>query len=172
MPLLQDGQDPDGLAARVAYHLHRHGIAIKQLNHAGITFDTARQLRKGAIQMDAAYVSQLASALRLDAEELSRALEDSERMEWEFYRTSARHATIVWKRVFESSTAHSVSQRHLSTLLNIPQSHLSLLATGKTEKPALTFPQAETLAKRFGFEEGANAFISGLSSEVREHDRE
>lgn len=166
LPLLQDGQDPDGLAARVAYHLHRLEISIDDLNAAGISFDMARQMRRGDIQISEDFASEIARSLRLSHEDLSRALNDTEREEWTFYRTSARHATVVWKRVFETATALGYSQRDLGKLLDIPQSRLSLIASGRASTPALTLEHAKALAAAMGIEGREVIFIDGLGERV------
>lgn len=162
MPLLQDNQDPEGLAARVAYHLHRLGISIKHLNQAHLTYEVARQLRLGSLQIRGPFIDQLCNALLLDANELVRPLNDDEVQEWRFYRVSARHATEVWRRVFESSTAQSLTQRELGKILEIPQSRINLLAAGKSNTPVLVWPQATRLAEALDLERGAEAFIGGL----------
>lgn len=159
MPLLADGQDPNGLAARVAYHLHRHGISIKELNQAEITFEMARQLRQGTLQINNDFVAQMGAALHVEPEELSRPLQDDEKTEWNFYRESARHVTEVWRRIAEASTAHKYSQHRLGELLGISQSVISRAMRGERKSPVLNWQDASAIATALNIEEGAEAFL-------------
>lgn len=159
MPLLQHGQDPDGLAALVAYHLHRNGIDIKQLHAADITFETARQLRQGTLQLNTDFVTQIATSLQLDTEDLTAPLTDDQKREWNFYRISARQVTEVWRRVAEASSAHSVSQRKLGELLEISQSAINRAINGERKSPVLNWHDAAKIAHAFQLDEGAEAFL-------------
>jgi transcriptional regulator with XRE-family HTH domain len=160
LPLLEDGQDPTGLAALVAYHLHRNNIGIKQLNSVGLTFDAARKLRQGTLQLNSAFVNQIATDLQLDVSQLTLPLNDEQTAEWSFYRTSARQVTEVWRRVAEASSALNVSQQQLSDLLGIPKGNLSAVLRGERKTPVLNWHQARKIADALGLEEGPEAFIS------------
>jgi hypothetical protein len=157
-----DEQDPNGLAARVAYHLHRHGISVKQLNQAGMTFDVARALRQGKLQLNAFDVQHIAMAVQLEPEELSRALGEQEAATWRFYRIAARNATEVWRRVAAASTAANVSQRQLGMILRLPQRTLSKLLSGKASTPILHYEQADEFAGVIGVQQGADYFVEGF----------
>lgn len=159
MPLLQHGQDPDGLAALVAYHLHRNGIDIKQLHAAGITFETARQLRQGTLQLSIDFVTQIATSLQLETEDLAAPLTDDQKREWNFYRVSARQVTEVWRRVAEASSAHRFSQRQLSQLLEISQSAINRAIRGERKSPVLNWHDAAKIAYAFQLDEGAEALL-------------
>ncbi|MBS0232534.1 MAG: helix-turn-helix transcriptional regulator [Proteobacteria bacterium] len=171
MPLLQNGQDPEGLSARVAYHLHRLGITAYNLDEMELDRYTARRIREGSLSLGATDVVQLASALQLDAHDLSRPLSDEEKSEWTFYRVSARHATEVWRRVVEASTANNVSQRRLAEILGISQSTISRTMRGERKSPVLSWRQASNIAVAFNLEDGAEAFISPYLAKKSERDR-
>lgn len=162
MPLLQDGQDPDGLAARVAYQLHKLNIGRADLERAGITQDMARRLRQGSLAMSAADVASLAATLGREPEELLRPLTEDEKHEWNFYRVSARQVTEVWRRVAEASTAQNFTQQQLSELLEISKGAVSRAIRGERKTPVLSWHDAAKIAKELNLPEGANTFISGL----------
>lgn len=170
MPLLQDNQDPDGLAALVAYHLHRLGITTTHLTQAAMSRENARQLRRGSLQLAQSDVQHLVSLLQLDSIDLLRPLTEEEQTEWKFYRLSARHSTEVWLRVAKSSTAANVTQRELSHLLAIPQRTLNKLLSGKTNTPSLQWDQATKLADVLNVQHGAQAFIFGLNGTQQSRD--
>lgn len=159
MPLLQDGQDPDGPAALVAYHLHQLNISRGHIERAGITQDVARRLRQGSLSLNAADVSSLAATLGLECEELLRPLTDDEKQEWNFYRMSARQVTEVWRRVAEASTAQNYSQRQIGELLHLSQSVINRVMRGERKTPVLNWHDAKRIAEALDLSEGAEAFI-------------
>jgi hypothetical protein len=163
--LLHEGQDPDGLAALVAFHLHRLGIPAGNLAQADIGRDLARQLRRGALSLSAKDVVHIATALQLEPSELCRPLTDDEKREWHFYRVSARQVTSVWRRVAEACTAHNFSQRKLSELLAFSESTISRALRGERKTPVLNWHQAASIASALELPEGADTFISGLFPE-------
>lgn len=171
MPLLQDGQDPDSLAALVAYHLHQCDVSQKEIEAAGITQFMARQLRQGSIQLSLGDVRQLAEALQRDPDDLLRTLSDVEKDEWRFYRASARQVTDVWRRVAEASTAHGLSQQRLSNLLGISQSLISRAIRGERKSPVLNWHDATIIAKTLGIDEGPDAFIPPPISRDKDPER-
>jgi CRP-like cAMP-binding protein len=162
LPLLADGQDPDGLAARVAFHLHRLGITTAHLTQAEMYREIARQLRRGSVMLSTKDVAELATALQLDVHDLSRPLTDDEKAEWRFYRTSARQVTEVWRRVAEASTAHNFTQQQISELLEISKSAVSRAIRGERKTPVLNWHDAAKIADALQLPDGADAFISGL----------
>lgn len=162
MPLLEDGQDPDGLAARVAYHLYRLGITTTRLTQAEMYREIARQLRRGSIMLSMKDVNELAAALQMDEHELSRHLTEDEKAEWAFYRTSARQVTEVWRRVAEASTAHNYSQRQLGELLGMSKSTINGVIRGDRKTPVLNWHDAAKIANEFDLPGGADTFISAL----------
>lgn len=171
MPLLQDGQDPDGLAALVAYHLHQLNISRAHIERAGITQDVARRLRQGSLPLNAADVSALAATLGQDSEDLLRPLTDDEKHEWTFYRMSARQVTEVWRRVAEASTAHNYSQRQLGELLDLSQSVINRVMRGERKSPVLNWHDAKRIAEALDLSEGAEAFILPVLTSEKAFDR-
>lgn len=128
--------------------------------------ELARALRSGAMPVSATDIAQLATALQVKPHDLSRALTDDEKAEWQFYRVSARQVTEVWRRVAEASTAHNMTQRQVSQLLEISESAVSRAMRGERKTPVLNWHQAAKIAGALNLEEGAEAFIpGGLSRE-------
>lgn len=171
MPLLQEGQDPEGLAARVSYHLHRLGITSLHLSQSGMDRDMARRLREGSQSLSAADINFLAQALQLETEDLSRPLSDDEKAEWAFYRASARQVTAVWRRVAETCTAHSISQNQLSQMLAISQSAISRAMGGQRRSPVLTWDHAIRIAEVLKLAEGAEAFLPRENERLPDEER-
>jgi transcriptional regulator with XRE-family HTH domain len=171
LPLLRDGQDPEGLAALVAYNLRQCDVTQKQIEAAGITQFMARQLRQGSIQLSVGDVRQLAEALQRDPDDLLRALTEEEKNEWRFYRDSARHVTDVWRRVAEATTAHGLSQQRLGNLLGISQSLISRAVRGERKSPVLNWHDAAKIAAALDIAEGAEAFIPSPISRVKTPER-
>ncbi len=171
MPLLQEGQDPNGLAARVAYHLHTLNISREALEKTGITQELARHLRQGTLPMKPEDVSSLAATLQRDPDDFLREPPEDEKRAWDFYRASARQVTEVWQRVAQASTAHSFSQHRLGKLLDIPQSDISRAIRGERKKPVLNWHDAVKIADALQLPEGAQAFIPRESSKENGPDR-
>lgn len=162
MPLLHDNQDPEGLAAVVAYHLHALDISRDVLVQAGIPQVMARQLRQGALTLKHSDARDLAQLLQRDPEDLLSPLSEQQKSEWAFYRVSARHAAEVWKRVAAASTAANVTQRQLGVILGLPQRTVSKLLSGKQATPILQHDQADKFAGVIGAQQGAEIFIEGF----------
>jgi hypothetical protein len=160
MPLLQDGQNPDDLAALVAYHLHRLGIPPVKLMRAGISRDDAREMHAGSIRLTTKDLMHIAAALQLDANDLCRELGDDEKRQWRFYRVSARQVAEVWRRVAETAAAHGCSQHRLGELLGISQSAVSRVIRGERTSPVLNWHDAATIAAALGLKEGPDVFLA------------
>lgn len=114
--------------------------------------------------------AELAAALQLHPNDLTRNLSDDEKAEWRFYRVSARQVTAVWKRVAEASTAHNFSQRQISKLLDMPQSVINRVMRGERKSPVLNWHDAAKLAEALQLSEGADTFIPPAFSSKNERD--
>jgi hypothetical protein len=99
-PLLNDGQNPESLAARLAYHLHRTHNRTTALTRTGVTADkhVASDLVHGRMEVAASDLAFIAQRLGLLEADLSRPLSTQEEEAWAFYRISARHRLAVWER--------------------------------------------------------------------------
>ncbi len=131
----------------------------------------ARHLRRGTLPMKNGDSVELANALQLDPNDLTRNLSDDEKAEWRFYRASARQVTAVWKRVAEASTAHNYSQRKISTLLDMPQSVVNRVMRGERKSPVLNWHDAAKLSEALNLSEGPDAFIQPDSTRENERGR-
>lgn len=154
-----DGQDPEGLAALVAFHLHRLGIPPAELMQAEISRDHARHLRRGSMNISTKDVIHIATALQLEPLELCRPLTDDENKEWHFYRISARQVTEVWRRVAEATTAHRFSQHQIGKTIGMSQSVINRVIRGERKSPVLNWHDASKIASALNIDEGAEAFI-------------
>lgn len=159
MPLLQDGQDPDGLAARVAFHLHRHGISSTALAETGMSREAARRIRRGDMDLRDKDIHAMASVLGLQQEDLARPLTDNEAKAWHFYRLSARQVTAVWRSVAHATSAHGITRRQLSKMLDMPESVLSRVVTAERISPVLNWHDASKIAAALGIDEGPDVFL-------------
>ena len=132
-PLLADGQDPDALEARLAYHLHRlhlTGAPLREALKGKALLATA--LSQARASVDQAFISELAAALSITADELSRTPTDEEAREWMFYRTSARNPQSVWRHASELWSKHGVSNKQAAAIIGMKHPNLSLALNGKT----------------------------------------
>jgi hypothetical protein len=98
-PLLQLGQDPEGVPARVAFHLHSFGLRSTGLaNVLGISARYATDYLQGRVDLTEQQAIQFARLLQVNPAELIRPLTPEEAAEWRFYRISASHHVAVWQR--------------------------------------------------------------------------
>lgn len=155
----------------MAYHLHRLGITAAHLTKAEMYREVARELRRGSIMLSAKDISELAAALQMEEQELSRSLTDEEKAEWAFYRTSARQVTEVWRRVAEASTAHNYSQRQLGKLLDLSPGTISLVLSGARKTPVLSRNDAAKIADALQLPDGADTFVLGLIPQQNAQER-
>ena len=88
-PLLQPGQDPEGVPARVAFHLHSFGLRSTGLaNVLGISARYATDYLQGRVDLTEQQAIQFARLLQVNPAELIRPLTPEEAAEWRFYRIS------------------------------------------------------------------------------------
>lgn len=131
-PLLADGQDPDALEARLAYHLHRlhlTGAPLREALKGKALLATA--LSQARASVDQTFISELAAALNITADELSRTPSDDEAREWAFYRTSARNPQEVWRRASELWTNKGVSNTRAAAIIGMKQPNVARALNGK-----------------------------------------
>lgn len=98
--MLADGQDPDALEARLAYHLHRldlTGAPLREVLKGKAYLATA--LSQARVSIEPAFITELARALYVAAYELNRDLLHDEAREWSFYRSSAHARRTIWQAV-------------------------------------------------------------------------
>lgn len=145
-PLLADGQDPSALEARLAFHLHRLNLTGEPLREAlngKATLATA--LTQARASVNHSFISELAAALNVAADELTRPLIDDETREWSFYRTSAGHRNLVWEHVARFGAEHNLSLNSIADIIGMKAPNLSNAIAGK-RPDVLTLQQAALLA--------------------------
>jgi hypothetical protein len=130
--LLADGQDPDALEARLAYHLHRLGLTGEALREAlkGKAY-LATALSQGRASIDQDFITTLATSLNIAADELSRAPNETEAREWGFYRTSARNPQEVWRRASELWISKGISNTRAAAIIGMKQPNVARALNGK-----------------------------------------
>lgn len=144
-PLLADGQDPDALEARFAYHLHRLNISASYLRVAlGSRASITTSLTQARVGLSLTFAHQLAEQLGVEGDALTRELTTCEAQAWAFYRMSARNPALVWANARSRWEAAGLTQADASRILGIPQSHLSQTLSGKRGR-ILNYQQAEKL---------------------------
>lgn len=144
-PLLADGQDPDALEARFAYHLHRLAITSARLRTAlGSKAASTTSLTQARAGISLSFAHQLAELLGIDGYALTRPLTEDEAREWQFYRMSARNPFLVWQNARSQWEAGGLTQMEASRILCVPQSNLSRTLAGK-RMDVLDYQQAAKL---------------------------
>jgi hypothetical protein len=130
--LLADGQDPDALEARLAYHLHRLSLSGAPLREAlkGKAY-LATALSQGRATLDTSFITELATALNITADELTRPLLEEEDREWGFYRASAISRQDVWNNAVDFARRNNRSLREMANIIEMKQPDLHFAITGK-----------------------------------------
>lgn len=131
-PLLADGQDPNALEARLAYHLHRLNLTGAPLREAlkGKAY-LATALSQGRATIDHGFIAELATALNISSDELLRDLQDEETRDWSFYRTSANNREAVWENAMAITRRHNMSLRETATAIGMSHADLVNALSGK-----------------------------------------
>lgn len=131
-PLLADGQDPTALEARLAFHLHRLSLTGAPLREAlkGKAY-LATALSQGRVTVENGFITELATALSIAADELTRPLLENENSEWSFYRTSARNREAVWNNAIEFARRNNHSLREMANTINMKQPDLHFAVSGR-----------------------------------------
>lgn len=143
---MADGQDPDALEARLAYHLHRLNLAGEPLREAlkGKAY-LATALSQGRASIDLDFITELATGLNIAADELIRTPTQDEAQEWTFYRQSAHNSDAVWKNATALLHSNNISIREAASALGIDFSDLAKAISGKRPR-VLEWHQAQRLA--------------------------
>lgn len=131
-PLLADGQDPDALEARLAYHLHRLNLTGEPLREAlkGKAY-LATAVSQGRATIGHDFITTLAADLNIASDELTRSLGDEEAHQWSFYRHSAQHRAAVWENANAFMRANNISIREAATATGLDFSDLAKAISGK-----------------------------------------
>jgi hypothetical protein len=134
-PLLADGQDPDALEARLAYHLHRLQLTGAPLREAlkGKAF-LATALSQARASVDHDFITELATSLNIAADELSRAPTEIESHEWAFYRHSARNSSSTWEKASETWNSYGLSLREASKIIGMSHADVVRATNGRGDK--------------------------------------
>lgn len=159
-PVLDAGQDPESLEARVAFHLHRLKLVGEPLRNTG--FVPSRYLgllTKARVPLTSPDVEELARRLHTAAEDISRPLTKAESDEWAFYRYSAANLAQVWEHAQALWKAAGLTNADAARILDINYRTLSRCLAH--EDPfALSFDGAQKLCGAIGLP-GPTAFIDG-----------
>lgn len=117
-PLLENGQDPDSLQGRVAYHLHRLKLTGRRLRDCRYCppYQVA-EITQGRVFLQDKDVASLARCLVVDVSELSRPLTAQEDVEWAFYRASAAQGGKVWQKAHRAWEAAGWSITHAAQVM-------------------------------------------------------
>lgn len=109
-------------------------------------------------------LTQLARALSVPPEQLTRDLTLAERREWLFYRVSATNRLTVWHRAQDLWRRHNLSQRAAAEVMGYSPSHVSrALKDDPTQKQkVLSLPPAERLTRSIALPEGAAYLVEDL----------
>lgn len=119
-PLLEDGQDPGDLSAKVAFHLHRLRLTGKRLRDCGfVPGYQVRELAQARLRLAIHDVEKLASCMDVPVVELARDLTVREAEIWSFYRASARQAGKVWARARVAWERQHLSVREAALIMGL-----------------------------------------------------
>jgi hypothetical protein len=147
-PLLADGQDPDALEARLAYHLHRlklTGQPLREVLKRKAYLATALSQARLSVEHD--FISHLASSLNISADELTRVPTENEAHEWRFYRLSAANREAVWNNAMALARSNNMSLRATAETIGMDVADLVNAKTGKRIK-VLEWHQAQRLVTK------------------------
>ncbi len=162
-PLLADGQDPESLEARVAYHLRRLGIRWRDVRATALMpRDEIAELVQGRLSLSQALVLELATRLHLPLSELSRPLLHLEAEAWAFYRSSARDRLHVWQRAQASWERAGLSLRLASAVMGLKPSQVTHALMDPERRLVMSHEAASRLASAVGIEAGAPFFIANV----------
>jgi hypothetical protein len=159
-PLLEDGQDPDGLEARVAFHLHRTGFVGARLAASSfLSRPDLQSLAQGRLAISADDVIALARSLGLPPRQLLRSLDADEAACWRFYRTSARHRVHVWRRARACWETAGVSARLAASIMRIRNQSLTQALEDRARGRVLACEPASKLTSALEMPAGPEAFL-------------
>lgn len=163
-PLLERGQDPASLDARVAFHLHRLKLTGRRLRDCGFcpTYHVA-ELTQARLHLGMKDVCTLAHRLGIVTNELCRPLTAQEEFEWRFYRLSASRTEHVWKKAQKVWEERGLSLTEAAVIMGIERSVVSRNTKSGNKRGYRVFPYvaAVRLAKAAGLQEGVMYFVAG-----------
>lgn len=143
---MADGQDPTSLEARLAFHLHRLNLTGAPLREALQSKGyLATALSQGRIAIEMGFLSEMATALNIAADEITRPLLEDETSEWSFYRRSAQNRQAVWENVMAIAQRHDLSIRDTAEAIGMDFADLANAVSGKRPR-ILQRGQAQILA--------------------------
>lgn len=144
-PVLDEGQDPDSLEARVAFHLHRLDLVGEPLRRcAFVPIRHVGDVTSARSPLTSRDVLELAKRLGIDDGELSRPLTEAENEEWAFYRASMRNVLGVWHRAEKLWRHAGMSSADAADILGIDRRTLYRCLSNK-DAFALSFEGAQRL---------------------------
>jgi hypothetical protein len=162
-PLLQPGQDPEGVPARVAFHLHRLGLRSTALAHV-LGLSDPRYVAdyvQGRADLTEQQAIQFAHLVQVPAEDLLRPLTADEAFAWRFYRISAANHRTVWQRARAAWQSSDLSMSQAATIMGFSSTYVSLALKPDGRRRILSFPPASHLANHCSFP--ADSLIAGLA---------
>lgn len=159
--MLADNQDPGSLDARIAHHLHRLDIKGTSLaRKIQRSNDVAAQLTSARLSLTEQHVAELAAAIHVDYEDLTRPLHDDEHIEWHFYRVSARNPRHVWDAARGSWLVRGHTITSAANMMQLSRSHVSHCSAPHNEKPTpLTYHPAFLLSTALSLPLGTDHFL-------------
>ncbi len=161
--MLADGQDPESLEARVAYHLRRLGIRWRDVRATGLMpRDELANVVQGRLALSEALVHQLANRLGVQPNELLRPLLEEEVKAWTFYRTSARHRLYVWQRARAIWERAGLSLRLAAAVMELRPYQLTHALLNPERRLVMSYEAASRLAAALEIESGVQFFIANV----------
>jgi hypothetical protein len=163
-PLLQPGQDPDGVSARMAFHLYRLGLRSTALSSLlGITDQRyVADLVQGRHALTERDVADFARIVQVHPDELLRPLTADEAYAWHFYRVSAANHVKVWHRARDAWQVQGMSLSGAARVMGFSPTHVCLALKPASRRRILALPPAARLAEACALPAGVDTFITGL----------
>lgn len=152
-PILLPDQSPEGLPARVAFHLHRLERTGSALIEAGFQREEAVDWAQGRRPLTVQQIYELAKRIAVDVDELVRPLTEAEQRSWEFYRTAAFDPVTVWCNAKILWEERGMTQRGVAKLLDMPPQRVSRAVKGK-RPVTMSYEMAVALAEALDIDVG------------------
>lgn len=166
-PLLADGQDPSALEARLAFHLHRLNLTGEPLREAlNGKAKLATALTQARASVNHGFIAELAAALNVAADELTRPLVTDETREWSFYRSSAQNRQLVWSNAARLASEQNLSLRDIADIIGLHVSDVAKALAGTSGK-VLSLQHAEKLSAIHTPPSDPNALLPPASTPER-----
>lgn len=170
-PLLKPGQDPTALEAVTAFHLHRLKLTGKRLRDCGFCRGKLVPLLvQGGMCLTSELVCELAAALGVPSEELTRPLTDEETREWRYYRFAAAHPDRVWSTLQRIITAHGLTLAETAAIMGMERGHLvrNLSNAAPRGHRVLSYAAASRFCLAMGMAGGTDGLID--SRDIANHE--